>query len=162
MDLWALDTQSGIYEIDYVEEFNNLSGNAIHTNATNPANYNDGNQFSFCINYNGSICPNESISGGLDFTRYHTIAGRQTSDGTTDVVTCMWIDGQSQGCLSMRPNASVLNGIPAVFQFHSQIGSGLALGNGATGKDTLLRSFKVWSCAGVNSPSKCYSSSANP
>jgi hypothetical protein len=149
MDLWS-GTVNSHYEIDGFEE------GAIGGGGSNI--HNNENGINSCLNPSGSVCGFLSV----DVTQYHTYAWRQTSAGT-DIVFCVYLDGSKWGCGSISPTSAELAGGPAYNMWHQfATGGAGGLGNGSTGKNTFIKSFKVWSCAGLNSSNLCHSSSNNP
>ncbi len=151
MDLWSYTTNGSSYEIDGFEESGRGGTFAIHNNENPPGS---------CANPGASPpCAPASV----DVSQYHTYAWRQTSAGT-DIVFCAYIDGTPYGCNSIRPTSAELASGPGhtmVHQFGIDATSN-PLGNGNTGKNTWIKSVKVWSCAAVNSGALCRSSSNNP
>jgi len=150
MELWSYPNINGTnlaYEIDGAEEVNvGVTCNIHNSNG-----------------FDSACGPTFSV----DVTQYHTHAWRQTSAGS-DVIFCAWVgnaDGTNmvkQGCSSIVPTSQQLAGEPPVHQFGVAASGGSNLGNGATGKNTWIKSVKVWSCAGINSGQLCNSSSNNP
>jgi hypothetical protein len=158
MDVWSYTTvASGVhnYEIDGMEEFGDAA--TMQSNIHNP--YSPGGQRDWAAKFAG--CPVQGC-GGFDLTQYHTYAWRQTSGGT-DRVFCAYYDGVLQGCSTIFPDSAQITGLSMLHQMGSYIApTGQPLGNGSTGKNTWVKSLKVWSCAGLNSGAQCNSSSDNP
>ena len=154
MDLWSLTPTAGDYEIDGLEEFG--SAGSMQSNIHNP--WASGGAFNNCARC--VSCPPQGC--GFDLTQYHTYAWRQTSGGT-DKVFCAYYDGVLAGCQTIMPNSTQLAGFPMLHQVGSYAtNGGRPIGNGNTGKNTWIKSVKVWSCAGLNSGAQCNSSSNNP
>lgn len=162
MALWSLTKLTGnnSYEIDGFEESGQGGGFAIHNNIGIPGS---------CADVSASPpCAGASI----DVTQYHTYAWRQTSAGT-DIVFCAYVgnaDGTGMvkyGCNGISPNSTQLaSGANFVmahqFGIDQQGTNPTLLGNGSTGKNTWIRSIKVWSCDTFTSGNLCHSSSDNP
>lgn len=107
----------------------------------------------------------------LDQSAYHNYAWRVTSNGTSDGFFCTYLDNtpssSSPGnCISWFPtNNQAANPSPATVQILMGFvacsdGVGPACPNSSI--DVWVQRLRVWSCGGINSGAKCFSSSANP
>ncbi len=132
-DAQAPGTRSPI-EQDFIEVYGANSGccdAGIH-------NWGNGNNPNAFIWVGANQLPN-----GFDFTQYHTYAGRVTSNGSTQMFMCSYVDGNLlQSCVNSNPTA-------AEFNYRNY----LIVNNGrgsATFPDTVhfyIKSIRVWSCA---------------
>jgi hypothetical protein len=102
------------------------------------------------------------VRGCVDWTQYHKVAWRLTSDGVTGQFACSYVDDAVQNCQSTHPIANQINsGWPMWLQLGSY-GADANIGNGAVGVDVWIKSVNVWSCHPINAGLFCPSSSNNP
>ncbi len=170
--LWSYSVHqggTGAYEIDGFEEFQNGGGGgfAVHNFGAAASDQNCAGQYCGCADL-----ANSCAGAFLDVTQYHKYAWRQTSAGS-DIVFCTYIsldpngaitNANLYGCGTIKPNAFQLSdnlGMVHQFSIGTTGTAGSAVGNG-NGKNNLIKSIKVWSCAGINSGALCRSSSNNP
>jgi hypothetical protein len=86
-----------------------------------------------------------SLPSGYDPTQYHTYAGRITSDGSTQISFCSYLDGNLMKCQNVgNPISSDFTNRNALI-----VGNGTCCGNvNTTGQTTMyIKSIRVWSCA---------------
>jgi len=93
----------------------------------------------------------------VDYSTYHKYAWRVTSNGTSDAFWCSYIDDVSQGCQSWGPTSGELAGVDQTLQLF--IG---CYSYPCGSHDAYISRVRVFSCAGVNSGAKCFTSSPNP
>jgi hypothetical protein len=154
MDLWSYTTNGTSIEWDGIEVWasNTDAGSALHNNENN---YNTGI-------WNATAPP--GIPGGIDYTQYHKWAWRVTSNGTSDAFWCSYVDDQPNGCQSWSPTAKELTGLEQILQLSVSMscrGTTPPCNNGRQINVWISR-VRVFSCAGLNSGAKCFTSSANP
>jgi hypothetical protein len=151
MGLWSYTADGTSIEWDGIEIWTavNDASTCIHNNAAGIAD---------CI-WHGT-----PTTGAVDFTQYHTFAWRVTSDGATAGFWCMYIDNVSQGCSNWHATAGELAGIDTTLQLLESMscrGPAAPCNNGF-GINAWIKSVRVFSCAGVNSGAKCFTSNPNP
>jgi hypothetical protein len=133
---WGTDSArggSGPIEWDFIETYGSNFG-AYDAGIHNHGNSDLGTQFVF----QGT----SSFPAGYDPTQYHTYAMRITSDGSTQMSACSYVDGTLIACAN--PQA-----VRAEFNQRNFI----IVWNGAGGQpvtqktDMYVKSVRVWSCA---------------
>jgi hypothetical protein len=108
------------------------------------------------------------IHFAFDITKYHTLSALVTSDGSTAVAKCMWLDGAAQGCTTVPVAdssycASDATCVHDVFPQHGGfitvwVGQG-SHNRGPRNVDMFVQSERVWTCAGYRSASNyCFGS----
>jgi hypothetical protein len=160
-DIWSYTTNGTSIEWDGIETWGGGidAGSCVHNNEI-PEN---GGNYIRCIW--DTVVP---ASGTPTFEQYHKYAWRVTQSGTiNDGFWCAYIDGISNGCITWLPTANEATGIDQTLIF--------LFGRHCRGTDTAtctaalasysgnmwIKSAKVYSCAGINSGAKCFTS-ANP
>ena len=138
--LWTWSQRSakggpGPIEWDFIETYGTWLGGydaAIHTWAHNSGSY----------VWQGT----NNLQVGYDPTQYHTYAGRVTSDGSTQISICSYVDGNLIKCKSVdAPVSTDFTNRNALI-----VGNGTCCGTGAnpSGETTMyIKSIRVWSCA---------------
>ena len=159
--LWSVAQNGFSIEFDGLEV-------ASSSTDSNACIHNDDSGASQCIWFQAQP---PTFPGGIDYTQYHTYAWRVTSDGSTDVYWCMYIDGATQGCQSVSPTADQIAGgstVATTIQLlNTDRGASCPGRNapcGVTG-DMYVKSVRVWTCPAwsIGNPlTHCYSSRPNP
>ena len=119
-----------------------------------------------CATLGGCTTSNPANAGFTPISGYHRYGWRNTSDGTTASWWCFYIDDSKKGCAN--PSGSSL--IAGLYQQTLQIlleqgcrgpSEPPGCGDGSQA-DVWISRIRVFSCAGINSSAKCFSSSPNP
>lgn len=102
-----------------------------------------GGRFTQFINYVNAACGNPCYSGAINYSAdmavYHKIGVRVTTDGSTRIVGCTYLDGAFQGCLDVNsPNAGDFIGR------HAPI---MQIGAVPVNMDFYIQYLRVWSCS---------------
>jgi hypothetical protein len=131
---------------------------------TNAAFHNCGSQAT-AIWGGGAAIPNPPP--GFDVTQYHTYGMRVTTDGSTAMWFCVYIDGYKQGCPNVtgllgNPSGATLSH-PGLLALMSQVGY-IGSTNVTSTIQQYIKHIYVWSCANWQSSNQiaCATPSSNP
>jgi hypothetical protein len=89
---------------------------------------------------------------GFDIGQYHTYGARVTTDASTGIYFCEWIDNRLQGCTTIAPNdpagvtSAMITTTPGLVNF---IGGGVGNQNGTSVPSNFIEYVKrltIWSC----------------
>jgi hypothetical protein len=159
-DIWSMANGSNV-EWDGVEAWGGGidAGATMHNNDVPPDGWID-----------GLWSGDQACCTSFDYSQYHKWAWRVTSDGATNGFWCSYLDDVLVApCRSWIPQASQLAAnFTQIAQFlfgrHCRNTAPATCSAGLSGYqgNMWVKSIKVYSCAGLNSGAKCYSSSFNP
>jgi hypothetical protein len=97
---------------------------------------------------NGNAIYGPVVTGTIDPTQYHTLGVLLTSDESSAIAKCVWIDGSPQGCNSMTSSSA---SAPWNYPQHNNIVD-VFLGSGgntiSNNMDIYIQDIRVWECAG--------------
>jgi hypothetical protein len=138
-------------------EWNSLEFDAFEINTPGPGGQssNSGSWWSgntsLGSNWFGSYPPN--YSGYNPASGYHVIGERITSDGSTTLYKCMWLDGIFQNCIHASVNGSTFvasqlsDATSRMETYFHPVGGPIWNGAQPTTMVSYTKSFRIWSCA---------------